>query len=58
MNPSDWSESMTITRDKLLTLEAYAKIRNSSKPGAIAHRRLRRRRDQRLGRCCRSRRSR
>ena len=32
---------MTITRDKLLTLEAYAKIRNSSKPGAIAHRRLR-----------------
>ncbi len=30
-----------ITRDTLLTLEAYAKIRNSSKPGAIAHRRLR-----------------
>ena len=32
---------MTITRDSLLTLEAYAKIRNSSKPEAIAHRRLR-----------------
>ena len=32
---------MTITRDKLLTLEAYAKIRKSSKPEAIAHRRLR-----------------
>ena len=32
---------MTITRDSLLTLEAYAKIRNSSKPAAIAHRRLR-----------------
>ena len=30
-----------ITRDTLLTLEAYAKIRKSSKPGAIAHRRLR-----------------
>ncbi len=30
-----------ITRDTLLTLEAYAKIRNSSKPAAIAHRRLR-----------------
>jgi hypothetical protein len=37
---------MTITRDKLLTLEAYAKIRNSSKPEAIAHRR---RRSVRLG---------
>jgi hypothetical protein len=31
----------TITRDKLLTLEAYARIRKSSKPAAIAHRRLR-----------------
>ncbi len=31
----------TITRSNLLTLEAYAKIRNSSKPTAIAHRRLR-----------------
>ena len=30
-----------ITRASLLTLEAYAKIRNSSKPAAIAHRRLR-----------------
>ena len=32
---------MTITRDSLLTLEAYAKIRKSSKPEVIAHRRLR-----------------
>ncbi len=32
---------MTITRDSLLTLEAYSKIRKSSKPQAIAHRRLR-----------------
>ena len=32
---------MSIERDNLLTLEAYAKIRKSSKPGAIAHRRLR-----------------
>ena len=31
----------TITRSNLLTLEAYAKIRSSSKPEAIAHRRLR-----------------
>jgi hypothetical protein len=31
----------TITRDSLLTLEAYAKIRKSSKPEAIAHRKLR-----------------
>ena len=31
----------TITRSNLLTLEAYAKIRNSSKPATIAHRRLR-----------------
>jgi hypothetical protein len=30
-----------ITRDNLLTLEAYAKIRKSSLPAAIAHRRLR-----------------
>jgi hypothetical protein len=32
---------MVISRDKLLTLEAYAKVRKSSKPEAIAHRRLR-----------------
>jgi hypothetical protein len=32
---------MTITRESLLTLEAYSKIRKSSKPDAIAHRRLR-----------------
>jgi hypothetical protein len=32
---------MTITRDSLLTLEAYSKIRKSSKPQVIAHRRLR-----------------
>jgi len=32
---------MTITRDSLLTLEAYSKIRQSSKPEVIAHRRLR-----------------
>ena len=32
---------MTITRDSLLTLEAYSKIRKSSKPEVIAHRRLR-----------------
>ena len=32
---------MTITPDKLLTLEAYAKIRVSSRPAFIAHRRLR-----------------
>jgi hypothetical protein len=31
----------SITRDSLLTLEAYAKIRKSSKPEAIAHRKLR-----------------
>ncbi len=30
-----------ITRDQLLTLEAYAKLRQSSKPAAIEHRRLR-----------------
>ena len=30
-----------ITRESLLTLEAYAKIRKSSKPAAIEHRRLR-----------------
>ncbi|TXH56599.1 MAG: DUF3501 family protein [Burkholderiaceae bacterium] len=33
--------SMSITRDSLLTLEAYSKIRKSSKPEVIAHRRLR-----------------
>jgi hypothetical protein len=32
---------MTITRDSLLTLEAYARIRKSSRPELIAHRRLR-----------------
>ncbi|MEK8048700.1 DUF3501 family protein [Ideonella sp. DXS22W] len=32
---------MTITRDSLLTLEAYARIRQSSKPAHIAHRQLR-----------------
>ena len=31
----------TITRDSLLTLEAYAKVRKSSQPEAIAHRKLR-----------------
>ncbi|CAD5371651.1 conserved hypothetical protein [Rubrivivax sp. A210] len=33
--------SLTIIRDKLLTLEAYAKVRKGSRPSAIAHRRLR-----------------
>ncbi|MDO9095788.1 MAG: DUF3501 family protein [Rubrivivax sp.] len=33
--------SPTITRDKLLSLEAYAKVRKSSKPEAIAHRKQR-----------------
>ncbi len=32
---------MAIARDNLLTLEAYAKIRASSRPAFIAHRRLR-----------------
>jgi hypothetical protein len=32
---------MTITRDNLLTLEAYAKVRKSSKSEAIAHRKRR-----------------
>ena len=32
---------MPIARDNLLTLEAYSKIRKTSKPQAIAHRRLR-----------------
>jgi len=31
----------TITRDSLLTLEAYAKVRKSAKPAVIAHRKLR-----------------
>jgi hypothetical protein len=31
----------TITRDSLLTLEAYAKVRKTDKPQMIAHRRLR-----------------
>ena len=33
--------STPITRDSLLTLEAYSKIRKTSKPQVIAHRRLR-----------------
>jgi len=32
---------MSITRESLLTLEAYAKVRKSGKPQIIAHRRLR-----------------
>jgi len=32
---------MTITKESLLSLEAYAKIRKSEKPKAIAHRKLR-----------------
>jgi hypothetical protein len=32
---------MSITPDSLMTLEAYAKVRQSSKPEVIAHRRLR-----------------
>lgn len=32
---------MTITRESLLTLEAYARIRKSSRPAFIAHRRVR-----------------
>ncbi len=32
---------MTITKDTLLSLEAYAKVRKSEKPKFIAHRRLR-----------------
>jgi hypothetical protein len=32
---------MTITRDSLLSLEAYAKVRQSEKPKMIAHRKLR-----------------
>jgi hypothetical protein len=32
---------MSITRDSLLTLEAYAKIRKTAKPAVIAHRKLR-----------------
>ena len=32
---------MAITRDSLMSLEAYAKIRASAKPAMIAHRRLR-----------------
>ena len=32
---------MTITRDSLLSLEAYAKIRKTAKPEMIAHRKLR-----------------
>jgi hypothetical protein len=32
---------MTITRDSLMTLEAYAKIRKTARPEVIAHRRLR-----------------
>jgi hypothetical protein len=32
---------MTITRDSLMTLEAYAKVRATQRPHTIAHRRLR-----------------
>ena len=32
---------MTISRDSLMSLEAYAKVRQTGKPDAIAHRRLR-----------------
>ena len=32
---------MTITKDSLMTLEAYAKVRKSAKPDFIAHRKLR-----------------
>ena len=32
---------MTITRDSLLTLEAYSRIRKTDRPALIAHRRLR-----------------
>ncbi|NCT84776.1 MAG: DUF3501 family protein [Comamonadaceae bacterium] len=32
---------MTITRDSLMTLEAYAKFRKAEKPAIMAHRRLR-----------------
>ena len=32
---------MTITRDRLMTLEAYAKIRKTARADAIAHRKLR-----------------
>ena len=44
--PMDWNEPMRktttpITRDSLLTLEAYAKIRKSGKAEVIAHRKLR-----------------
>lgn len=41
MTGSMTEKDMTITRGSLLTLEAYSKIRKSSKPEAIAHRRLR-----------------
>ena len=37
----EWSDNVTITRESLLSLEAYAKIRRSSKPEMIAHRQLR-----------------
>ena len=36
-----WSNTVSITRSSLLSLEAYSKIRKSSKIDAIAHRRLR-----------------
>jgi Protein of unknown function (DUF3501) len=32
---------MTISKDSLLTLEAYAKVRTSARPGFITHRKLR-----------------
>src|SRR5690349_7306196 len=38
---TDWSRPVTITKESLLTLEAYAKVRQSEKPKIIAHRKLR-----------------
>ena len=35
------AKPMSISRDKLLSLEAYAKVRVSSRPAFIAHRKLR-----------------
>jgi hypothetical protein len=38
---TNMNSTKTITKDSLVTLEAYAKIRQSAKPEVIAHRRLR-----------------
>ena len=35
------SKTITITKDSLMTLEAYAKIRKTARPDFIAHRKLR-----------------